>query len=532
MKILQQHPQLDTLGIREVNRIYWQLNTPQLYEEAVQRHEGYVAHLGPLVVRTGSNTALTYNDRFIVSESPTQASISWGELNRPFDSNRFDALQARITAYFQGLDTFVQDVYVRTGREQQMSLRIITETAWHNLFARNTYLPADYEEGYEDFRPEYTVIHAPGFRASPQRDGTNSDVFVIIHLSKRLILVGGTSYAGEIKKAIFSVLNYLLPGDDVLTLECAANVGPNHDVALFVGAPESGKTVLATVPERTLIGDSEHGWDGDGIFSIGRGGYAHTLGLDASVSSDLYEVTRRFGTIMENVCVNVHNRRLKLDEGCPTDNARANYPLTHIHNYAREGYAGHPSNIILLTNDAFGVLPPVSLLSLKQAYYYYLSGYSAELRPTRYGDLEPQATFSSCYGAPFMPLHPGYYADMFLSRIKQHHTRVWLVNTGWVGGPYGKGQRIRLSYTRAIINAILDNTLMMDDVRKLPHFDLSLPVEVPGVPDEILDPRQSWADHEAFDAIAIELMHDFDANYAQYDNEVDPAILSMQPRFN
>jgi phosphoenolpyruvate carboxykinase (ATP) len=530
MKILQTHPQLKKLGITAPNRIYWQLNTPQLYEEAVQRHEGYVAHLGPLVVRTGNQTSLAHSDRFIVSELSTQGNISWSEVIRPFDSDRFDRLLKRVAAYFQGLDLFIQDGYVRTAKDHRMPIRVITETAWHNLFVRNNYLHPELDE-LDTFAPEYTVLHAPGFRAIPERDGTNSDVFVIIHVTQHLILIGGTSFPGEIQKAIFTILNYLLPRNHVLTMECAANVGGQGDVALFIGIDGSGKTVLSTDETRTLIGDSEHGWDREGVFSIGRGCYAKVLGLTEDNAPDVWQTTRRFGTILENVGMDVNTRYIDLVDGGFTENVRASYPISHIPRATREGVAGHPRNIILLTKDAFGVLPPLSKLTPEQAHFYFLLGYTTELVTDRYGETTVQAKFSTCYGAPFMPLHPRNYAQLFADQIKQHNVQVWLVNTGWTGGAYGVGRRLPLEVTRSIVRAILAGKLSDAEFRPDGYFDLMVPTTCPGVPDDLLTPVNQWQSEKAYADAAHKLIRLFDEQISPHQNEINPALLSAQPHF-
>lgn len=529
MKIIQSHPHLNALGIKAPNRIYWQLNTPQLYEEAVQRHEGYVAHLGPLVVRTGNQTSLAHSDRFIVSEPATHGNISWGEVNRPFDSGKFDELLERVGAYFRGLDVFVQDAYARNGRDSYTPLRVITETAWHNLFVRNSYLHPE-PDSLAEFSPEYTVIHAPGFRAIPERDGTNTDVFVITHLTRNLILIGGTSFAGEIQKAIFSLMNYLLPRRDVLTLECASAVNETGDVALFVGVDGSGKSTLATgAANNMLMGDSEHGWDEDGVFSIGRGCYARVFGLNMEDSTDIWQTTRRFGTILENVVVDPQTRYLDLEDGTFTENTRASYPISHVLYATRDGHAGHPHNIILLTKDVFGVLPLVSKLTPLQAHYYFLNGYTGELVKDRYGDVIPQARFTACYGAPFMPLHPGFYARMFADRIKHHNVNVWMVNTGWMGGAYGVGRRIPIETSRAVVRSILNNKLAQANFKQGEHFGLMIPTTCQNIPDESLNPVNAWSDPQSYAYAATDLLKRFEANMSQYQNEVDPAILAAQP---
>ncbi len=528
MKILQRFPQLEELGIHDVNRVYWQMNTPQLYEEAVQRHEGFVAHLGPLVVRTGNYTGLSHQDRYFVREPLTQQDISWGEMNRPFATDEFDRLLERMAVYFRGLDVFVQDCGVRVDQEMFMPVRVITETAWHNLFARTTFFHIAPDE-LADFVPEFTVIHAPGFRAVPTRDGTHSDVFIIVHLSRRLILIGGTSYAGEIKKAVFSALNYLLPKKHILPLLAAANQGERNDVALFLGHSGTGKSALAADPTRKLLGDSEHGWGSEGVFNIERGCYPKIIGVTEKESPEIYETTRRFGTILENVTIDVNNRLLNLTNDALTSNSRAAFPMTHLVNTVEEGVGHHPDHIFLVTMDVFGVLPPISKLSPEQAHYHFLSGYTGELVQNRYGETEPRAAFGAGYGAPFMPLHPGEYAELFLNQIRTHKPQVWLLNTGWVEGVYGVAPRIKLAHTRAIVRAVLEGKL--DDVEYIvePYFRLMIPKHCPDVPDKLLNPRLAWKNEAAYEEQAGKLVSKFDRNYSQYHNEVNPELHNVHP---
>jgi phosphoenolpyruvate carboxykinase (ATP) len=532
MKILQHHSQLNLLGINRPNRLYWQMNTPQLYEEAVQRHEGYVAHLGPLVVRTGDQSTLAHSDRFIVAEPATQGNISWGEINRAFQPERFDKLLLRMGAYFNGLDVFVQDAYVRTSSQGDlMPLRVITETAWHNLFVRNTYLHPEPEE-LDDFVPEFTVMHAPGFRAHPERDGTNSDVFVIIHLSRKLILIGGTSFAGEIQKAIFSVINYLLPRQDILTIEASSNVNDKGESALFVGVDGSGKTCLATDNTRLFLGDTEHGWDHNGIFSISRGCYAHVLGLSMDEATDVWQTTRRFGTLMENVVVDVETRRLDLDDDSFTENTRASYPISHLLRSSRTGVADHPRHIFLLAKDGDGVLPIISKLTPDQAFYFFLSGYTTEITSDYYGKPIARRRFSACYGAPFMPLHPGHYAQMFAERIRLYKPEVWLLNTGWMGGAYGKGGRVPVEVSRAAVRAVLGSKLGNVDYTTESTFGLQMPSFCPGVPEDMLNPVDKWPTRISYDKAAQALKDAFDEHLAQYQDEVNSELLTAQPRFS
>jgi phosphoenolpyruvate carboxykinase (ATP) len=528
MNILQTHPDLEKLGLQHLQQIFWQLHTPQLYEQAVQRHEGLVAHLGPLVVRTGHHTGRSVRDRFIVREPSTQANIAWGEINRPFEPERFDHLFHKVAAYLQGEDVFVQNCYVGADPDYRVLVRVITQRAWHNLFARNMFYYPEPDE-LDDYVPEYTLIHAPGFRAIPELDGTNSDVFVLINFAKRLILIGGTSYAGEIKYAVFSLLNFLLPRQGVLSMHCSANMGKRNDVALFFGHSGSGKSSLAADSSRTLIGDDEHGWDDKGIFTLVRGCYPKLIGISPTAEPEIYETTRRFGTILENVAIDVDNRRLEFDNASFTENTRAAYPITHLPHGVAGGMAPHPENIIFLTTDAFGVIPPVSKLTHDQAVYYFRSGYTSKITDAGRGEPEIEATFSSCFGASFMPLHPGEYVQMFSRKISQHNVNVWLVNTGWTGGSYGVGHRIKLAHTRAIVHAIMDGTLKDVETVQEPIFGLHIPVRCPNVPEGMLNPRHTWADKNAYEVKARELAAKFNHYLEQYSDEIDPAGWAAQP---
>jgi phosphoenolpyruvate carboxykinase (ATP) len=416
--------------------------------------------------------------------------------------------------YFVQKPVYVQDVYAGADPETRIRVRVITETAWHSLFAHNMFRQPDADE-MATFEPDYTVIHAPNFKANPARDGTNSEAFVLIHLSKRLILIGGTHYAGEIKKAVFGVMNYLLPGADVLPMHCAANMSEDGEVALFFGLSGTGKTTLSADAARVLIGDDEHGWSEAGVFNMEGGCYAKTIHLSPDGEPEIYGATQRFGTILENVMLGDH-RQPNFDDATLTQNTRCSYPLEAIANASTTGQGGHPQHVIFLTADAFGVLPPVSKLTPEQASYHFLNGYTAKVAGTEKGITEPVATFSACFGAPFMPLNPTVYADMLREKIEAHDVTVWLVNTGWTGGAFGTGHRIDLGYTRAIVRAILDGTLAEVETRTEPFFGLHIPQQCPGVPDDLLDPRATWADPAAYDRQAEALAADFETNYRKY----------------
>ncbi len=520
---------LEHHGFRNVGNVYWNLTTPQLYEEAIRRREGRLAHLGPLVVRTGHHTGRSPNDKFVVREPSSAEHIWWGPVNRPMPLEQFDILHRRLLAYFQGKDLFVQDCFVGADPEYRMPLRVITETAWHNLFARVMFIRPERAE-LPAHVPQFTVIHAPNFHAIPEVDGTRSEVFIVIHFGQRLVLIGGTHYAGEIKKSVFTLLNYLLPQRGVLSMHCSANMGAGGDVAIFFGLSGTGKTTLSADPGRILIGDDEHGWSDRGIFNCEGGCYAKVIHLSPEAEPEIYETTRRFGTILENVGFDSTTGRVDLDDDSLTENTRAAYPITHIPNAARDGLGGHPRTVIMLTADAFGVLPPLARLSPAQAMYHFLSGYTAKVAGTERGVTEPQATFSACFGAPFMALSPIVYAEMLGERLRRHGVAVWLVNTGWSGGPHGVGRRIRLDYTRAMVRAALSGALEGVALRPDPVFGLAVPAAVPGVPVEILTPRETWRDAAAYDLQARKLAEMFTRNFAQFADQVPEAVRAAGPR--
>ncbi|MCB1032210.1 MAG: phosphoenolpyruvate carboxykinase (ATP), partial [Acidobacteria bacterium] len=433
---------LEHHGIAHARRVYWNLPPAQLYEHALQRGEATLAQEGPLVASTGPHTGRSPNDKFLVREPSSEQDIWWGNVNRPIEEASFEQLHRRVLAYVQDRDLFVFDGYAGADPAYRLRVRIITERAWHNLFARNMFVREETPETLRAFEPGFVVLDVAGFQAVPELDGTRTSTFIVGHLGKKIVLIGGTAYAGEIKKSIFSVMNYALPKRGVLSMHCSANYGASkHEVALFFGLSGTGKTTLSADPGRTLIGDDEHGWSDDGVFNIEGGCYAKVIRLDPAGEPEIYATTRRFGTILENVVTHPETRALDLDDDSLTENTRASYPVTQLGNVDLDGVAGHPKNIIFLTCDAFGVLPPISRLSHAQAMYHFLSGYTAKVAGTERGVTEPTATFSACFGAPFMPLHPGVYAKMLGEKIRRHGSRVWLVNTGWTGGPHGVGSR-------------------------------------------------------------------------------------------
>lgn len=519
---------LENHGIQNVNVVYWNLTTPLLYEEAIRRREARVAHLGPLVVRTGQYTGRAPKDKFIVRESDSSDKVWWGTVNQPMTEAQYDALKRRLLAYWQGRDLFVQDCYAGADANYRLPIRVITETAWHSLFARDMFIQAKPNE-LKTHVPEFTILHAPNFHAIPEEDGTRSEVFIIVNLSKKTILIGGTQYAGEIKKSIFSVLNYLLPQRHVLSMHCSANVGKKNDVAIFFGLSGTGKTTLSADPTRTLIGDDEHGWSDDGVFNFEGGCYAKVVRLSPEGEPEIYATTRRFGTILENVGFNSETGRIDLDDMSLTENTRAAYPISHIPNASRTGLSGHPDNIIMLTADAFGVLPPIAKLTPAQAMYHFLSGYTAKVAGTEKGVTEPSATFSTCFGAPFMTLPPTVYAELLGEKIAQHKVNVWLINTGWTGGPYGVGSRMKLAYTRAMVHAALDGTLAGVPMNVDPIFGLAIPTVCPGVPSEVLNPRNTWVDPVAYDTQAQKLAAMFTKNFQTFAPAVSAEVAAAGP---
>jgi len=513
-KDLPKHEFLHRLGLRNLTQIHHQLEPAQLIEMALNNEEAYMVEGGPIVAYTGKHTGRAPNDRFIVREPSTAADIDWGNVNKPIEPDQFGWILQKMQRYFNGREIYMRDCLAGADENYQIGVRVITDKAWHNLFAYNMFRRVD-DAQLTDFAPDYTIIHAPDFHADPEIDGTNSEAFVLIHLGLKLILIGGTHYAGEIKKSIFGVMNYLLPQHNVLPMHCSANIGPDGDVALFFGLSGTGKTTLSADASRTLIGDDEHGWGADGIFNFEGGCYAKTINLSPEGEPEIYATTKMFGTILENVVLDEH-RRPNFTDTTHTQNTRCSYPIHYIPNASETGYGGQPQNVIFLTCDAFGVLPPVSKLTPQQAAYHFLNGYTAKVAGTEAGVTEPQATFSACFGAPFMPLPVKRYAKLLTDKIRQNNVNVWLVNTGWTGGAYGTGERINLAYTRAIVNAILDGTLAKTETEQEDFFGLHIPVSCPDVPSEVLHPRETWTDRAAYDETARDLLRRFDENYQKY----------------
>ncbi len=517
---------LSQYGIKNAPSISWNLSTPALYTEAIRNHEAELAHLGPLVVRTGQHTGRAPNDRFVVKESTTEAKIWWGKENKPFSPEKFDALYHRILAYLQGKKLYVQDCYSGADSKYRMPVRVINETAWHNLFVRNMFIRIHDEGVLAKFEPEFTVIHAPHFHAYPELDGTNSPAFIILNFQRKLVIIGGSSYAGEMKKSIFTAMNFYLPQKKVMTMHCSANMGADDDVAIFFGLSGTGKTTVSTDAKRRLIGDDEHGWSDDGVFNFEGGCYAKVINLSQEGEPDIYECTRKFGTILENVGFDAKTGRVDLNDNTLAENTRAAYPITHIDNIVPEGKGGHANNIIFLTADAFGVLPPVAKLTPEQAQKYFMIGYTAKLAGTEIGVTEPKAVFSPCFGAPFMALEPSVYGKLLAEKIKKHKVNCWLVNTGWINGPYGKGERISIQLTRAMVHAILDGTLAKAKYRTDKIFGLDIPESCCDVPSDVLDPSNGWDDKKKYQKEAGKLAEDFEKVYNGFKNDKKTKLVS------
>jgi phosphoenolpyruvate carboxykinase (ATP) len=520
---------LEREGIR-TDRIHWNLSKAGLYEEAVRRREALIAAEGPLACFTGQHTGRSPNDKFIVREASSEKEISWSKVNRPIDPAHFDLLHKDLVASLSGKELFVLDCFAGADPAYRLPIRVINELAWHNLFARSLFIVDPSSRSPVTRSRRVTVIDSPSFKADPTRHGTNSEVVIAVNFARDLVLVGGTSYAGEMKKSIFSVLNFMLPSQNVLPMHCSANIGVDGDTALFFGLSGTGKTTLSSDPGRRLIGDDEHGWSDRGVFNFEGGCYAKTIRLSAEAEPQIYATTRRFGTVLENVTVDPVTRALDLDDARHTENTRAAYPLSFIDDAVMSGQGGHPRNVVMLTADAFGVLPPISRLTPPAAMYHFLSGYTAKVAGTEKGVTEPKATFSTCFGAPFLPLAPSRYARMLGERIGQHQVRVWLVNTGWSGGAYGTGARIKLAFTRAMIQAALSGALEDATYATDPVFNLSVPDSCPGVPAGILVPRSTWTSGAEYDEQAMKLAKMFADNFQSFRGEVGPEVVAAGPR--
>ena len=520
---------LDALGLCPRGTVHWNLTPPALIEHAVRLDEGKLSDWGAFAAITAPHTGRSPDDKFFVRRAETEADVDWGAVNRPMDPAHFDALLDGVQRYLDARgQLFVQDVFCGADPAYRLAVRYVSPSAWHVAFVRNMFIrPGTAELAH--FAPNFTVLHAPDMRADPALHGTRTGTFVVLDLARRMILIGGTRYAGELKKAMFTVMNYYMPKQGVLSMHCSANIGAGGDTALFFGLSGTGKTTLSADPARALIGDDEHGWAPDGVFNFEGGCYAKAIHLSAESEPDIYRTTRLFGTILENVVLDPATREPGFDDVSVTENTRLSYPLSYIPNFVPSGRGGHPRNIVFLAADSFGVLPPIARLSRDQAMYYFLSGYTAKLAGTERGVKEPTATFSACFGAVFLVWQPTKYAEMLGRLIEEHGCRVWLVNTGWSGGPYGVGKRMRIAYTRAMVRAILDGVLDGVATREHPVFGLAVPTSVPEVPAEVLDPRVTWPDPAAYDAQAHRLAEMFRANFARF-GDVANSIRSAGPK--
>jgi len=522
---------LENHGLSNLRMAYWNLPTEALYEEISFRREARITHQGPIVAFTGKHTARSANDKFVVREETTQDKIWWGEYNRPFSPDKFNELFNRLQGFLQGRDLFVQDCYAGADPNYRMPIRIVAEMAWHSHFARNMFILPTTAEEYRRHVPEFTVICVPSFKGIPQIDGTNANTFIVLNFEQKICIIGNTAYAGEIKKSIFTILNFLLPLEGVMPMHCSANVGKEGDTAIFFGLSGTGKTTLSADPGRGLIGDDEHGWSDEGIFNFEGGCYAKVIQLSSTAEPEIYACTRKFGTILENVVYDPVSRFIDLDDESITENTRASYPLGFIENAVPEKMAGHPKNIILLTCDASGVMPPIAKLTPDQALYQFMSGYTSKIAGTEVGlGKEPELTFSTCFGAPFMVHHPSFYAEILKKKILRHGVHCWLVNTGWIGGPYGIGKRISIRYTRALLNAALDGKLLNVKYATDPVFGFQVPATCEGVPDHVLDPGGSWPDKKVYMQRYRELASRFIENFKKYEAASPVEVVQAGPK--
>lgn len=520
---------LNTHGLEGVKQVYWNLQPPEYYEHAVRKGDGVLTDAGALRVLTGQFTGRSPKDKFFVDEPSIHDEIWWGPINQPVDNETFERLYQKVIKYLKEKSLYVIDAFAGWDKNYRLPIRVVSEAPYHGLFSWNMFVRPTYEE-LANHKPEFTVLAAPHLYADPETDNTRSKTFIGVSLERSMIIIIGSMYSGEVKKGIFSVMNYLLPKKNVMPMHCSANVGPDGKSAIFFGLSGTGKTTLSADASRTLVGDDEHGWSDDGIFNFEGGCYAKTINLSPEGEPEIYATTQRFGTILENVPLDPDTRGPDFDDATYTQNTRCSYPLHYIPNASDTGVAGHPANVVFLTADAFGVLPPISRLTPAQAMYHFISGYTAKVAGTERGVTEPQATFSACFGAPFMPLHPTIYAEMLADKIQQHGSNVWLINTGWSGGAYGVGSRIKLKFTRRMLNAALNGELDDVEFKEEPFFGLSYPTSIEGVPDEILNPRDTWEDKEAYDKKAKELAKMFRDNFEQFAEVASEDILNAGPR--
>jgi len=521
---------LEAQGIETSATIHWNLTTAPLVEQAVSRGEGKLAKDGPIVVKTGKHTGRSAQDKFTVRDAETENTVWWGKSNKPMSPEAFAALKADFLAHLKSRETlFVADLFGGSQPEHRVNVRVINEYAWHNLFIRTMLVRPETAE-LSSFVPEFTIIDLPSFRADPAKHGCRSETVIAVNLSEKLILIGGTEYGGEMKKSVFGLLNYLLPVEGTMPMHCSANIGKGGDTAIFFGLSGTGKTTLSADPKRTLIGDDEHGWSDTAVFNFEGGCYAKMIRLSAESEPEIYATTKRFGTVLENVVMDEVTRVLDLDDATLAENSRGAYPIEFIPNSSEKNMGPVPKNIVMLTADAFGVLPPITKLTPDQAMYHFLSGYTAKVAGTEIGVTEPEATFSTCFGAPFMPRHPSVYGNLLKERIAKGGVDCWLVNTGWTGGKHGTGKRMPIKETRALLNAALDGSLKNVEFRKDPNFGFDVPIAVPGVDTSILDPRSTWADKAEYDRTAAKLVDLFVENFAEFAEHVDEGVRQSGPQ--
>ncbi len=520
---------LDQQGFATSATILPNLGTAALVEQALANDEGHLSKYGALVVDTGRFTGRSVKDKFVVRDDMTENTINWGKINQPMSAEHFANLKADFLEALKGEEKlYVADLFGGSQPEYRVNVRVITELAWHSLFVR-TMLVRPTAEELTDFVPEFTIINLPSFKADPERHGSRSDTIIAVNLSEKLILIGNTEYSGEMKKGVFGLLNYLLPEQGVMPMHCSANIGADGKTAIFFGLSGTGKTTLSADASRTLIGDDEHGWSDSAVFNFEGGCYAKMIDLSAEGEPEIYATTRMFGTILENVALDDETRDIDFSDTSKTENTRGAYPIEFIPNTSEKNFGPLPANVIMLTADAFGVLPPIARLTPDQAMYYFLSGYTAKVAGTEIGVTEPEATFSTCFGAPFMPRHPSVYGNLLKERISKGGVQCWLVNTGWTGGSYGVGSRMPIKVTRALLNAALDGSLNNVEFRQDENFGFDVPVAVPGVDSSILDPRSTWADKAEYDATAAKLVQLFVDNFAQFEEHVDESVRKAAP---
>jgi phosphoenolpyruvate carboxykinase (ATP) len=521
---------LEAQGLDPKGDVHWNLVAPVLIQNAIRRNEGQLADMGPFCAVTTPHTGRSPNDKFLVKESSSSSDVDWGKVNQPMSESQFDTLLADVRDYLNHRDElFIQDLYCGADPKYRLSVRYVSPSAWHMSFVRNMFIRPEATE-LPTFDPNFTVLHAPEFEADIAKHGTRTTTFIVLNLARRMILIGGTRYAGELKKAMFTVMNYYMPKQGVLSMHCSANIGKDGDTALFFGLSGTGKTTLSADPKRSLIGDDEHGWSPEGVFNYEGGCYAKVINLSPEGEPDIYRTTQMFGTILENVVLDELTRKVKFEDQSITENTRASYPLHYIPNFVKSGRGGHPKNIVFLTADAFGVLPPIAKLTREQAMYYFLSGYTAKVAGTERGVKEPQATFSSCFGAVFLVWHPTKYAEMLGKLIDEHGSDVWLVNTGWTGGAFGVGKRMKLIHTRRMVHALLRGDLHSTALDTDPVFGLHIPKEIADVPSEILNPRNTWSDKAAYDTQAKKLAGMFRDNFSKFEKFIPDAVKAAGPK--